>query len=141
MLFRSPEVSDDVANVSLSGAETYVLHGFNLAAREAGAGRREVRQVHRRLLKGGWSDRGERGPRLGLPEAMHEQVRAWADEDRADLAGVDVDLYGSLDDLNVTMVSAGSSPGPEAVAEAAGAALDILRRGSTAPLDVGDDED
>lgn len=123
-----PAIDEDRANVSLTGAETYALHGLNLAARGAGLGRREVRDWHRKLLRRGWADRPDRGPSLGLPPHMLEWVRAWADEDRGDLATTGLPVFGSLDDLTVGPESAGV-PDAAAVAVAAGAAMALALRG------------
>jgi hypothetical protein len=130
-----PEVEDDRANVSLTGAETYALHGLNVAARGAGMGRRDVRDWHRRLLRRGWTDRPDRGPRLGLPPDLVPMVRDWADEDRADLASTGLPLIGTLDDLEVGTRTPGV-PDAEAVAAAAGAALALALRGRRSPADA-----
>ena len=123
-----PPIDDDRANVSLTGAETYALHGLNVAARGDGLGRREVRDWHRKLLRRGWADRPDRGPSLGLPPQMLESVRGWADEDREDLATTGLPVYGSLDDLIVGEESRGV-PDAAAVALAAGSAMALALRG------------
>ena len=122
-----PAIKDDAANISLSGAETYVLHGLNLVARRQGIGRREVRAWHRVLLRRGWTDRDARGPRLGLPQDMIPVVQAWAAEDSEDLASTGLPIFGALDDLDVPSRSPGL-PDADAVAQAAGSALMLLSR-------------
>ncbi len=123
-----PTVEDDRANISLTGAETFALQGLNIAARGSGLGRREVRDWHRKLLRRGWTDRADRGPRLGLPPEMISLVRAWADEDSADLATSGVPIFGALDDLTVGPDNPGIPDAP-AVAASAGAALALALRG------------
>lgn len=123
-----PPIPDDVANVSLTGAETYVLHGLNVAARGRGEGRREVRALHRRLLKGGWARREDRGPRLGLPRDLRPEVRAWSEQDVAALIALpDLVLHGDPDDLVCGPADADpGTPSVEEVSVAAGAALALL---------------
>lgn len=118
-----PHIRADVANVSLTGAETYALHGFNVAAREAGEGRRDVRAVHRHLLKQGWADRPDRDHRLGIPADFYPTVVAWAREDLADLALCTAPVFGTLDDLVVPDTLTYGIPDPESIATAAGAAI------------------
>ena len=117
-----PVVEEDRANISLTGAETFALQGLNIAARGNGLGRREVRDWHRKLLRRGWAERADRGPRLGLPPEMLPVVREWAEEDRLDLASSGVPIFGVLDDLTVGPDNPGI-PDANAVAAAAGAAL------------------
>lgn len=131
---QPPPIDDDRANVSLSGAETYALHGLNVAARGVGMGRREVREWHRKLLRRGWTERPDRGPSLGLPPQMQESVRGWADEDRSDLAATGLPVFGSLDDLVIGPQSPGV-PDAAAVAVAAGAAMALTLRGRRARED------
>lgn len=126
-----PVIEEDRANVSLTGAETYALHGLNVAARGEGLGRREVRDYHRKLLRRGWADRPDRGPRLGLPDRMHVPVSEWAEEDRADLGATGLPVFGTLEDLAVGTDSAGV-PDAAAVAAAAGSALALALRGRRA---------
>ncbi|MBU6313203.1 MAG: hypothetical protein KGN38_11790 [Actinomycetales bacterium] len=122
-----PDIPDDRANISLTGAETFAIFGLNLAARAAGRGRREVRAMHRTLLREGWTDRSDRGPRLGLPPALRPEVRAWADEDLDALRATGVAVYGSLDDLRCTADDADPGvPSADQVAAASGAALALL---------------
>jgi len=125
-----PTIEPDAANVSLTGAESMALQGLNLVARREGVGRREVRSWHRVLIRRGWTERPDRGPRLGLPADMVATVRAWADEDRDDLRASGVPLIGSLDDLSVSSQTPGL-PDATAVAEAAGAAMVLLLRGKS----------
>lgn len=126
-----PAIDEDRANVSLTGAETYALHGLNVAARGDGLGRREVREWHRKLLRRGWAERPDRGPSLGLPPQVLESVRGWADEDRQDLAATGLPVFGTLDDLLVGSESPGIPDGA-AVAAAAGAAMALALRGRRA---------
>lgn len=126
-----PGIDDDRANVSLTGAETYALHGLNVAARGEGLGRREVREWHRKLLRRGWADRPHRGPNLGLPPQALDSVREWALEDREDLRSTGLPVFGSLDDLLVGTESPGI-PDAADVATAAGAALALALRGKRA---------
>ena len=122
-----PEIPDDRANISLTGAETFAIFGLNLAARAAGRGRREVRAMHRTLLREGWTDRADRGPRLGLPPALRPEVRTWAGEDLDALRATGVAVYGSLDDLRCTADDADPGvPSADQVAAASGAALALL---------------
>lgn len=123
-----PAIEDDRANISLTGAETFALQGLNLAARASGLGRREVRDWHRKLLRRGWTDRADRGPRLGLPPEMLSLVREWAGEDSADLATSGVPIFGALDDLTVGPDNPGIPDAP-AVAASAGVALALALRG------------
>ena len=130
-----PAIPDDRANVSLTGAETYAIYGLNLIARAAGHGRREVRAWHRTLIRDGWTDRVDRGPRLGLPAGIRPDVRAWVSEDLADLRASNVVVWGDLNDLECAAEAADPGvPSPDAVAAAAGAALTLL-------LDTGADAD
>lgn len=137
------EIPDDVANVSLTGAETFVLHGLNVATRGRGDGRRDVRRLHRRLLKSGWTAREHRGHRLGLPPDLLSPVRAWSAEDIADLGAVDdIEVFGDLGDLACGPPDRDPGlPSADDVASAAGAALAVLRvdASSGAPDDDGDD--
>lgn len=122
-----PAIPDDRANVSLTGAETYAIYGLNLVARAAGHGRREVRAWHRALIRDGWTDRADRGPRLGLPAGIRSSVHAWSTEDLADLRTCSVAVHGDLDDLECAADAADPGvPSPDAVAAAAGAALTRL---------------
>jgi hypothetical protein len=123
-----PVVEEDRANISLTGAETFALQGLNIAARSSGLGRREVRDWHRKLLRRGWTERADRGPRLGLPPEMLPVVREWAEEDRADLASSEVPILGTLDDLTMGPDNPGIPDAP-AVAESAGVALALALRG------------
>jgi len=126
-----PVVPEDKANISLTGPETYAIFGFNLAARAAGEGRREVRSTHRALIRRGWTDRPDRGERLGLPAALLPTVSTWAAEDIADLGATGVRIFGDLADLAVAADGTDGVPTPEDVARAAGAAAYLLsqRRG------------
>ena len=117
---QAPLIPDDVANISLTGSETFVLHDLNVAARAAGEGRREVRSRHRRLLRSGWAQRDDRGRRLGLPDTVQDDVRGWSADDVADLARCDVAIHGTLSDL--TCASAGSDPGLPTIEEVSSAA-------------------
>ncbi len=123
-----PVVPDDRANVSLTGPETYALYGFNLAARAAGQGRRDVRTVHRALIRRGWLDRPDRGARLGLPLPMQALVGQWAQEDAQELAITDVAIIGDLADLTVDLAEADGVPSAEEVARASGAAIALRGR-------------
>lgn len=127
-----PAIEEDRANVSLTGAETFALQGLNVAARADGLGRRGVRDWHRKLLRRGWTDRPDRGPRLGLPLDMIPLVQQWAAEDRADLDSTSAPVYGDLDDLTVADTSPGV-PDAEAVSAAAGAALALALQGKRSP--------
>jgi hypothetical protein len=123
-----PPIPDDVANVSLTAAETFVLHGYNLAARAAGQGRRDVRAFHRQLVKKGWADREDRGPRLGLPMEMRELVHGWSTDDVADLESCTVAVYGDVNDLRCDPDRADPGlPSADDIARAAGAALALVR--------------
>lgn len=122
-----PRIPDDRANVSLTGAETYAVYGFNLAARAAGQGRRDVRAAHRALLRRGWTDRPDRGARLGLPLAVQPTVASWAEQDSADLAGIGVDIIGDIADLAAPADGRDGVPTADEVARAAGAALALGR--------------
>ena len=117
---QAPLIPDDVANISLTGSETFVLHDLNVAARAAGEGRREVRSRHRRLLRSGWAQRDDRGRRLGLPDTVEDDVRGWSADVVADLARCDVAIHGTLSDL--TCASAGSDPGLPTIEEVSSAA-------------------
>lgn len=134
-----PDVPEARANIALSGAETYALHGLNVAARESGLGRREVRQVHRRLLRHGWIARAQRGDRLGLPDDVTADATGWAEEDAVALTATGAPIFGTVDDLRVRPEDSGSLPDAEAVAAAAGVALTILRERHGRSR--GDDED
>lgn len=135
-----PVIPDDVANVSLTGSETYVLHGLNVAARGRGEGRRDVRALHRRLLKAGWARREQRGTRLGLPREMLAPVREWSQQDIADLSRVPCALYGDRSDLECGPDDRDPGlPTPEEVATAAGAAMSLLREDGSSSDDDTDD--
>ena len=122
-----PAVPEDRANISLTGAETFAIFGLNLAARAAGRGRREVRAMHRTLLRDGWTDRVDRGRRLGLPHGIRASVRDWAAEDLDDLRTTSVAVHGDLDDLHCGPDEADPGvPTPDQVAAASGAALALL---------------
>lgn len=141
---QPPDIPDDVANVSLTGAETYVLHGLNIAARGRGEGRRDVRALHRRLLKAGWTLREERGRRLGLPVDLLDPVRAWSADDIEDLVDLDgVPIVGDVGDLVCTEPQQDPGiPSADEVARAAGAALAVLRTDESASaLDADDAAD
>jgi hypothetical protein len=128
---QPPTIEDDRANVSLTGAETFALQGLNVAARGAGWGRREVREWHRKLLRRGWTQRPDRGHRLGLPSDIAPLVQQWAAEDRRDLEATGAQVLGTLEDLMPTVSAGAASPGtPDAteVAVAAGAAMLLLGR-------------
>jgi len=125
---QPPAIDLEAANISLTAAESMALQGLNLVARREGEGRREVRAWQRLLIRRGWTERPDRGPRLGLPEDMVATVRAWAEEDRADLAASGIRIIGSLDDLSVSTQTPGM-PDAAAVAEAAGAAILLMLRG------------
>jgi hypothetical protein len=130
-----PEIADDRANVSLTGAETFAIYGFNLAARAAGQGRRDVRAAHRALIRRGWLERPDRGHRLGLPEDMRTLVGQWAAEDTAALAQCGVPIAGDLADLAVGPVADPGVPTADEVARAAGAALALRARRSQEDAD------
>jgi len=130
-----PTIPDDRANVSLTGAETYAIYGLNLVARAAGHGRREVRAWHRALIRDGWTDRANRGPRLGLPADIRSNVLAWSTEDLADLRTCSVAVHGDLDDLACATDGDPGVPSPDAVAAAAGAALTRLLGADSAASD------
>ena len=98
-----PEIADDRANVSLTGAETFAVYGFNLAARASGQGRRDVRSAHRALIRRGWLERPDRGSRLGLPSDLRPLVAQWADEDATALADSGIPIVGDLADLVVAL--------------------------------------
>ena len=128
-----PTIPDDRANVSLSGAETFAIYGFNLAARANGQGRRDVRAAHRALIRRGWTDRTDRGPRLGLPIDLQPVVAQWAAEDVEALAESGTRVIGDLADLRVISDGADGVPSADDVARAAGAALAL--RGRRPPVD------
>jgi hypothetical protein len=122
-----PQIRADRANVSLTGAETYALAQLNLDARTEGEGRREVRATHRRLLREGWTERPDRGRRLGLPEPMRPVIAEWMTTDVDDLRQCDVPVFGDLDELLPSRMD--SDPGlPDAqeVAQATEAAQILL---------------
>ncbi len=121
-----PTIPEDKANISLTGPETFAVYGFNLAARAAGEGRRDVRSTHRALIRRGWTDRADRGPRLGLPAALRPAVANWAQEDIADLQSTGVPIFGELGDLVVAPEGADGVPSVDDVARAAGAAMHLL---------------
>jgi hypothetical protein len=123
-------IADDRANVSLTGAETFAIYGFNLAARASGQGRRDVRSAHRALIRRGWLERPDRGSRLGLPLDMQPLVAQWADEDCAALAASGVPVVGDLADLVVVVDGEDGVPNADEVARAAGAALALRGRRS-----------
>ncbi len=134
-----PAVPEDKANISLTGPETFAIFGFNLAARAAGQGRRDVRATHRALIRRGWTDRPDRGDRLGLPADLRPEVARWAQEDLADLAKVGVPIFGDLADLEVAPAGPDGVPDAASVAAAAGAAAYLLsqRRGERSSSDEG----
>lgn len=94
-----PAITDERANVSLTGAESFVLAALNEQARARGEDRRQVRAMHRQLLRDGWTERPDRGGRLGLPADMREQVQDWIDEDIAGLRGMSPHVIGDLEEL------------------------------------------
>lgn len=113
-----PEITDDRANVSLTGAESFALATLNADARARGEDRRQVRAMHRELLRSGWTERPDRGGRLGLPADMRERVRAWIDEDLADLREVSPRVIGDLDDLRARPDDDPGLPDDEDIARA-----------------------
>lgn len=125
-----PAVPDDRANISLTGAETFALYGFNVAARAAGQGRRDVRAMHRALLRRGWTERADRGARLGLPLAMQTAVADWAEEDADALRTSGVPIVGDVADLSFAASDEDGVPTADEVARAAGAALALRGRRS-----------
>lgn len=137
-----PDVPEDKANVSLTGAESFAIYGLNLAARASGEGRRNVRAMHRALIRRGWTDRPDRGGRLGLPADVMPEVSQWAQEDVADLAATGVTVYGDLADLSVSPEGPDGVPGAESVAAAAGSAAYLLgkRRGEIPSADEDSDD-
>jgi len=126
----APEIADDRANVSLTGAETFAIYGFNLAARASGQGRRGVRSTHRALIRRGWLERPDRGSRLGLPSDLRPLVAQWADEDATALADSGIPIVGDLADLMVAPGGDEGVPSADEVARAAGAALALRGRRS-----------
>jgi len=127
-----PPIPEDRANVSLSGAETFAIYGFNLAARASGQGRRDVRAAHRALIRRGWTDRPDRGPRLGLPVDLQPIVAQWAADDAAALGASGIPVIGDLGDLQVIADGRDGVPSADDVARAAGAALALRGRRSPA---------
>lgn len=125
-----PTVPEDRANISLTGAETFALYGFNVAARAAGQGRRDVRAAHRALLRRGWTERAERGARLGLPLALQPAVADWAAEDAHALLDSGVPIVGDVADLAFAAAGEDGVPTSDEVARAAGAALALRGRRS-----------
>lgn len=125
-----PAITDDRANISLTGAETFAIYGFNLAARASGQGRRDVRSSHRALIRRGWLERPDRGARLGLPLDMQPLVAQWAVEDCTALAESGVSVVGDLADLIVVADGEDGVPNADEVARAAGAALALRGRRS-----------
>ncbi|MBM3688441.1 MAG: hypothetical protein FJW80_02080 [Actinobacteria bacterium] len=122
-----PPIPDDRANVSLTGAEAFAIYGLNLIARAAGHGRREVRAWHRTLIREGWTDRADRGTRLGLPPDMREPVSCWAADDLAGLQATNAVVNGDLRDLEAADMTADPGlPTADEVAAASGAALTLL---------------
>lgn len=126
-----PAIPEDRANVSLTAAETYAIYGFNLAARAAGQGRRDVRASHRALIRRGWLDRPDRGTRLGLPREMQPIVAEWARADISDLAASGTATVGELADLDSPPGGTDGLPSADDVARAAGAALALRGRQRT----------
>jgi hypothetical protein len=124
-----PAIPDDRANVSLTAPETFVIYGFNLAARAQGRGRRDVRAVHRALIRRGWTDRPDRGARLGLPMSLQPIVAGWAAEDAAALLACGVQIVGAVDDLQCPPDGRDGMPTTEDVARAAGAAIALRGAG------------
>lgn len=124
----APDVPDDRANVSLTGSETFAIYGFNLAARAAGQGRRDVRAAHRALIRRGWLERPDRGARLGLPSDLQPLVAQWASEDTDAIAQTQIPILGDLGDLAVAPESRDGVPTADEVARAAGAALALRGR-------------
>lgn len=114
-----PEVADERANRALTAAESFVVHGLNVAARAAGRDRRKTRAWHRAVLA---AHADPRGGRLLLPPQVSEAVSTWAREDVHDLAATGVRVVGALDDLTLPPPS-GPLPDPEQIALVAGEAL------------------
>lgn len=138
---NAPWIPDDVANVSLTGSETFVLHDLNVAARAAGEGRREVRARHRRLLRTSWTKREHRGRRLGLTHEVQDDVRAWSADDVADLGRCGVAIHGHLSDLSCA--APGNDPGlptTEEVSSAARAAREAQGEAAAADGIRGEDD-
>ncbi|MFM1966856.1 MAG: hypothetical protein RL134_2581 [Actinomycetota bacterium] len=125
-----PGIAEDRSNISLTGAETFAIYGFNLAARAEGQGRREVRAAHRALIRRGWLNRPDRGPRLGLPQDLRPLIARWAAEDSDELAGSGIPVVGDLADLAVPQEGEDGVPTADQVARAAGAALALRGRRS-----------
>lgn len=123
-----PDIPEDRANVSLTGAETFAIYGFNVAARASGQGRRDVRAAHRALIRRGWLERPDRGTRLGLPLDLQPAVAQWASDDIDALVATEVPIIGNFGELAAPLDDRDGLPSPDDVARAAGAALALRGR-------------
>lgn len=122
-----PVITDDRANVSLTGAESFALAAWNADLRARGHDRRQVRAMHRELLRAGWTERADRGGRLGLPPDMREHVQGWVDADIADLRASSPTVIGDLTDLQARLDVDPGLPSEEDIARALAATEDARR--------------
>ena len=120
----APTLPRFISNVGSTAEEAAFLHAFNIEAGRRGWNRSQIKEHQQRLLSSGFLDRPHRGSTLALPTEYIPLVRSWADEDRQDLAGTGVPLWGEIDDLAIPESTRGTPPlDPEALAGAGAYAL------------------
>lgn len=121
---QPPRVSVRKSNSSLALEQTYVLQGFNVAAKAAGHDRRWIRREHRRLLRNGLTPEPGNTLADGIPEHMQDEVRRWQETDAQDLASAATTLEGSISDLQTPLSAAPSAEQIiESLTDAAGRSL------------------
>jgi hypothetical protein len=125
---HSPPTVDMVAaNIGITEPETLVLAGLNKAFENGELPEPRRRATRGRIVREAFVLREHRGRRVALPAEWTERVRTWAEEDVEELEQTGATLTGERSDLLVDELSTTTeAPDPEAVADAAGAAIALL---------------
>lgn len=122
-----PAVDTVAANIGITEPETLVLTGLNRAFETGELPEPRRRAIRGRIVREAFVPRDDRGRRVALPAEWTDRVRAWAHEDVDELEQTSATLTGDRSDLLVDDLSTTTeSPDPEAVADAAGAAIALL---------------
>lgn len=123
----TPDVDLVAANIGITEPETLVLAGLNRAFEAGDLPESRRRTIRGRIVREAFVTRDQRGRRVALPQEWTDRVRTWAEQDVTELEQTQAVLTGDRTDL---LVDPGSTTtegvDPEAIAEAAGAALALL---------------
>jgi hypothetical protein len=94
-----PPMSDLKAHKGLTASEVTVLNAINSALDQSPFRGPAATRVRNQVIKGGFLERADRGPRVALPRDWRDRVAQWSREDVDELAASGTNIVGDLDDL------------------------------------------